>query len=131
MTRSWEIGVIRITMNDDSKLEFSRATKLHEAGDYERARGMLEKLVQSEPGSVTVLAVLGHVLYDLREFREAARVFRQAAEMAPKLEAVSLGLFHSLWELNRQEEAMEELGRFQSVSDSQDYREIVKEINKG
>jgi hypothetical protein len=43
---------------------------------------------------------------------------------------VSKGLFHSLWKLGKQVEALEEVKRFQTISDSEDYREIVKEINE-
>ena len=41
-----------------------------------------------------------------------------------------MGLFHSLWKNERQNEAMEELKRFQTISHSKDYAEIVKEINE-
>jgi len=46
------------------------------------------------------------------------------------LEAVSLGLFHTLWELEKRAEALEEIKRFQAVADSEDYRQIIREINE-
>ena len=66
----------------------------------------------------------------MRLLDEAICAFRRAVELALKLEAASLGLFHCLWELGRQEEAAEEIRRFMSVSDSEDYRKIIQEINE-
>jgi hypothetical protein len=47
--------------------------------------------------------------------------------ISPASEAVSLiWPFHCLWQLGKREEALEEIKRFQSVSNSEGYREIVK-----
>jgi hypothetical protein len=50
--------------------------------------------------------------------------------MSPDLESVSKGLFHSLWKQGKLVEALEEVKRFQSISDSEDYQEIIREINE-
>jgi len=64
----------------------------------------------------------------MRFLNEAASAFEHAVELAPKLEAVSKGLFHCLWEMGQRDKALEEIKRFQSISDSKDYREIIREI---
>jgi predicted Zn-dependent protease len=117
-------------MNEQIKKQFSEAVKFKEAGQLKAAKELLIDLAQQDPKSTAILAVLGDVYWDLEELEEAISTFRRAIEIAPTLEAVSLGLFHCLWKLERREEAMEEIKRFQTISDSEDYRQIVKEINE-
>jgi len=45
-------------------------------------------------------------------------------------ETYSLGLFHCLWIQGKRDEPLEETKRFMTISDSADYMEIVREINK-
>jgi hypothetical protein len=71
----------------------------------------------------------GMFTWYMRLLEEAVSIFKYAIELSPKLEAVSLGLFHCLWQLGKREKAMAEMIRYQSISDSEDYREIIKEIN--
>jgi len=110
--------------------QFSEATKLQDAGQLESAKSLLLDLSEKDPQSTRILAALGLVCYDLELWEEAVGVFKRAIKLAPGLEGVSKGLFHSLWKLERRVEALEEIKRFQSISDSKDYEEIVKEINE-
>jgi len=91
---------------------------------------ILSELAVEEPESPAILAVLGDVCWEMRLLDEAATVFKRAIALAPKLEAVSLGLFHCLWDSGKREEALDEAKRFMSVADSDDYRKIAKEINE-
>lgn len=86
--------------------------------------------MEKDSKSTAILAVLGDVCWDLGELENAVSIFKSAVELSPALEAVSLGLFHCLWKLEKRMEALEEIKRFQSISDSEDYRRIVKEINE-
>jgi Zn/Cd-binding protein ZinT len=52
-----------------------------------------------------------------------------AVKLAPTSELYSLGLFHIFWSEGRQEDAFNEMKRFMAISDSEEYREIVTEIN--
>jgi predicted Zn-dependent protease len=115
-------------MKKELRESYDRAAKLVDAGDLTAAKSILLDLSVQDPSSPAILAVLGDVSWKMGELEEAAAIFRHAIELRPTLEAVSLGLFHCLWELGKRVEAMEELKRFQTVSDSQDYRAIVKEI---
>ena len=117
-------------MNEELKTQFSEATKLQDAGQLESAKNLLLELAEKDPQSTRILAALGLVCYDLGLWKEAVDVFKRAIELSPALEGVSKGLFHSLWKLERHVEALEEIKRFQTISDSEDYREIVKEINE-
>jgi hypothetical protein len=66
----------------------------------------------------------------MERWDEAVTVFESAVKLSPSFEAVSLGLFHSLWKLGKQVEALEEAKRFQSISYSKDYKKIINEINE-
>ena len=67
-------------------------------------------------------------MWDEGRLPAAAAAFRVATKRFPKLEIASLGLFHTLWQQSKSDDAFEEMKRFQSVSHSQDYEEIVHEI---
>jgi tetratricopeptide (TPR) repeat protein len=117
-------------MNDNLLPQFSEAVKLHERGLLQDAEKLLLDLSDKDPASVRILIVLGHVYYDMGQFDKSEMVFRRATALAPTLEAVSKGLFHSLWKLEKRVEALEEIKRFQGLSYSKDYEDIVKEINQ-
>src|SRR5437667_11989925 len=117
-------------MREQVKQAFSEAVKLKEKGDLNSAKQSLMELAKEEPESTAIWAVLGDVCWDMRLLDEAATIFKRAIALSPKLEAVSLGLFHCLWESGKREEALDEANRFMSIADSGAYREIVNEINE-
>ena len=57
---------------------------------------------------------------------KAIDLYKCAIKISPKSEHASLGLFHCLWDQGKTDEALEEMKRFMSISDSEDYREISK-----
>jgi hypothetical protein len=59
-------------------------------------------------------------------------LFRKLVRLSPCSETASLGLFHSLWSLGREDEALEEIKRFQVLTNfgRADYRTIIAEINE-
>jgi predicted Zn-dependent protease len=117
-------------VNNEVKKVFAEAVRLKKQGELLAAKEMLVSLAASSPHSVAVFAVLGDVYMEMGLLGEAISAFRSAVRLAPKLEGVSLALFHCLWKLNRRDEALEEVKRFMSVSDSVDYREIINELNQ-
>ncbi len=117
-------------MKEELKFRFGEAVKLKDDGDLEAAKSILEDLSDKDPRSAAIFAVLGDVCWSMKLLDDAVHAFRCAVALAPTLEAVSLGLFHCLWQLGKREEALEETKRFMSVADSDDYRMIVREINE-
>jgi tetratricopeptide (TPR) repeat protein len=110
--------------------QFAEAIKFQDAGQLESAKKILLALTETDPQSIRILAALGLVCWELGYLEEAVRVFTRAIELAPTSEGMSKGLFHCLWNLERKVEALEEIKRFQTISDSEDYRAIVNEINE-
>jgi hypothetical protein len=56
--------------------------------------------------------------------------FIERAGYPPESEKISLGLFHCLWGRGKQEEALEEMRRFLTSADSEEYRLILENLPK-
>lgn len=109
--------------------QFDAALDLLEQGKSEEARSALVQIAKSHGESAALFAKLGSIEWDLGRLTEAIVHFRKATHLAPQSETASLGLFHCLWENGEREAALEEVKRFQSVGDSEDYRNIVRDLN--
>lgn len=114
----------------EAKKQFSRAITRRDSNDYQGALQLLLPLDKSLGTNVRFLAVLGQVHWELGEYPEAVLTFERAVALSPEYEAVSMGLFHSLLRLERVDDAFNEMRRFLSLSDSENYRALVREINR-
>jgi predicted Zn-dependent protease len=117
-------------MKEESKVPFAAALKLKKKRRLASARKVLLELSRKDRKSIAILLVLGGVCWDMGLLNEAVRTFKRATRLAPTLEIASLGVFHSLWELGEEAQALKEIHRFMTVSDSRDYREIIREIHR-
>ena len=116
-------------MKDELNATFNDAVKLKEKRDFASARELLLQLHQDDPDSPTILAVLGDVCWELNHLDEAIFFFQKATVLRPSSEPVSLGLFHFLWESNRQDDAFEEMKRFLANNESEEYTRLLADIN--
>jgi tetratricopeptide (TPR) repeat protein len=107
----------------------SKAIKLKDRGDFSGARDILLDLVQRYPKNGGLHWFLGHLYWRLGRLDLAVESFAAATKIVPGSERASLGLFHCLWKQGRQVEALDEVKRFLALADSEDYREIIREIN--
>lgn len=122
------LGRSRMPCSADYKLRFESANHLRKSGDADSAIRVLRALVADFPNQATAYLIIGDILWDEGRLPAAAAAFRVATKRFPKLETASLGLFHTLWRQSKTDDAFEEMKRFQSVSHSKDYEEIVHEI---
>jgi tetratricopeptide (TPR) repeat protein len=101
-------------------------------GKLEEAVNILEKTIHEYPGQAPPYWYLGGLYWDLGKTDAAISNFKKAVELAPTVERASLGLFHALWDTDRIDEALEEMKRFQVLTDwsCQDYVKILAEINE-
>jgi predicted Zn-dependent protease len=90
---------------------------------------ILRDLVAEIPKSAMLNATFANTLKAVNDIEPAIEHFQTAVKLAPTSELYSLGLFHIFWSLGRRDDAFKEMKRFMVVSDSEDYREIVAEIN--
>lgn len=116
---------------------FRKASQLEEAGNPEDALAIRKQLAGEFPNSKLLILTLAKSLQNLGNLIEAEKYFKRAVKVAPKWELASLQLFHfyfdnkgTRWQIDRTDEAFDEMHRFQSISHCEDYVKIVREINE-
>lgn len=113
-----------MTRDGDFDSAYEAAMALKRNGDLQGARVALESLSRAFPKDVATLLMLGHVLWELGELDQAVKPLRKVVASRPKSEIASLALFHVLWGLSKRRAAVNEMGRFMSLGDSKDYRDM-------
>lgn len=117
-------------LNNNDRILFEVAQKNAQTGDITAAIQQLIDLIHKYPNNGLLHAVLANNYWDIGNLHDADYEFIQGIKLDPNNEQCSLGLFHFLWEQNKQVEALEEVKRFLSLSKSSEYDEIIKAINK-
>ena len=113
----------------EADIEFANAIKLRDAGKTDAARRILERLAAGPFATCAVFVVLGTLQWDQNLLPDAVQSFRRAVHIFPQSDLASLGLFHTLIESGFDDEAFDEMRRFLSIADSDEYRNLIKEIN--
>ena len=109
--------------------EFRRATYLRDRGRFEEAAAIFEHLRTKFPENRGVIVGCLSVYYLAEDYQSARRVCMEGIALAPRSELISVGLFHSLWQLEEYEAAIVEMERYLSLRpDSSDYLEIREEL---
>ncbi len=112
---------------------FDEALRLRDIGEVDAAINLLDEIVSRVPGRDSRLLShshiqLGHIYRNvIRDPKKAEPHFRAAVACAPTLELASMNLFHTLHALGRPKEAMREIIRLLSLTDSEGYRELLAE----
>jgi len=99
-------------------------------GTFVGRRKVVSKSSNQAARSPAILAKLAYTYWEIGSLDDAIRTFRTAAMLAPASEAISLGLFHCLWEAGDRPRALEEAKRFTVHSNSEGYAEIMKQIKR-
>ncbi len=121
---------IKKKLSDIEKEKFNLVQELSRKGDLEGVIKGMEELVELEPNYALFRAVLANALDEFGKSDVAEKEFKKSVELDPTSEIISLGLFHCLWGQDKQIEAFDEMKRFMSISDCEDYRSILKEIKE-
>lgn len=85
---------------------FVEACRHHRAGDLERARKLFEQILAFDPGHVNALCNLGAIELDTGDGARALARLRIAAELAPDLVPVRIGLAEALMDAGRTEQGL-------------------------
>lgn len=117
-------------MTEDQEREYASAYQLRQNGDLHGAASVLRKLSGELPQSLAVALVLGKTYSDLGELDHALPWFLKAVDLKPSTELASLALFHCLWEMDRTDDAFDEMRRFLKDNDSDEYKQIWEGLNK-
>jgi tetratricopeptide (TPR) repeat protein len=102
-------------------------------GDYHGAIGAFEEAIRKSPRCSLAYWLLGGVHYTfLNDPRAAIPYFQKGVQLSPKTEIASLALFHALWDTDQTFDALEEIKRYQLLTNwsSKDYLEIMQEIKE-
>ena len=116
----------------DKKIE--KVLELKKQDKYKDALCEAENLTEKYPEIGSVYGLAASIYFELDRFEEAAQKYRKATEISPKSEMASLGLFHSLWQIGSNDAAFEEMKRYMSIAESEEYNELLEKFlkeNKG
>lgn len=115
---------------EEERVLFSLAQEKSRNNDLEGTVEVLEKLIRLSPKSALFNATLASTYKLLNDYERSERFFSIAVQLSPTSEIISLGLFHCLWEQNKRVEAIKEMERYTTTAESEDYRNIKKELKE-
>ena len=121
-----------------SEETIQKAKHFVDANQHEEARMCLLEVLKNEPTNKAALIMLGGSYFSMEKYAEAEMVFERLILLEPGIGQFSIGLFNTLWRMNRQEEALEEIKRFLSHADQEvenetigQYIAIINHIDNG
>src|SRR5688572_22242992 len=109
---------------------FELGIELRNKGELRDSINVFSKILNDYPSDKRthgVYSVVAGVHADLGEFDEALINFKKATELNPKSELASLGLYVTLVELERDEDAIHELIRYLKAYPADLYKDTLEE----
>ncbi|HEX8249577.1 MAG TPA: hypothetical protein VF599_15475 [Pyrinomonadaceae bacterium] len=107
-------------MTEDEKIkiepDFNRALQIWHEGKPLEAIGILKNLDKNFPNQASILGMIGGIYFSLDDWKNSYIYYKKTAELSPKSETASIGLFHSLFELKKYDESFNEIKRFLTTS---------------
>ena len=113
---------------DQLKTSLDRCIKLIGQGKHREAIRILHPLTGRHPRSAAVFGTLGRAFFEIGDMEKAREAFQSAVDLNPKSELASLGLFHSLWGQQAASKAFAEMRRFLSITDSSEYKTLLRDL---
>ena len=92
---------------------------------HDEARLCLLEVLKEEPTNKAALIMLGGSYFSIEKYAEAEMVFERLILLEPGIGQFSIGLFNTLWKMDRKEEALEEIKRFLSNADQDLEQETI------
>ena len=112
--------------------QLDQAIQWFQAGNAEAAARVLERTVIDYPNHAPIYWYLGGIYSDLKMPARAIAHYQKATQLDPGSKRASLGLFNAFWDNDQVDEALEEMKRFQVLTNwsCREYVEILAEINE-
>lgn len=110
-------------MSSEEKLQ--QAQEFIAANQHDEARMCLLEILKEDATNKPALIMLGGSYFSMEKFAEAEMVFERLILLEPGVGQFSIGLFNTLWRMDRQEEALEEIKRFLSNADHELENETI------
>ena len=104
-----------------------KAKQFVDEGLHDEARMCLLEVLKEEATNKAALIMLGGSYFSMAKYAEAEMVFERLILLEPGIGQFSIGLFNTLWRMNRQEEALEEIKRFLSHADQEVENETISQ----
>lgn len=111
----------------DIEQELKKARELSESGKSDEARLCLLELLKVAPDNQPALLMLGGTYFCSGKYAEAEMVFERLILQSPGTGEFSIGLFNTLWKMERHEEALEEIKRFMAHADHATERKTIEQ----
>jgi predicted Zn-dependent protease len=118
-----------MAFTEHQRKQWALAQERSQLDDLQGTLEILKKLVGEIPESAVLNATFANTLKAVNDIEPAIEHFQTAVKLAPTSELYSLGLFHLFWSQGRQDEAFDEMRRFETISESAEYKKIVAGIN--
>lgn len=87
-----------------------------------------EILSISSKYEAAIFGLMGHIYYQMKDLSNSLDCYQKSTNLSPKSELASIGLFHTLWDLGREWDALAEAKRFLSLCDSEEYLLMIEEM---
>jgi predicted Zn-dependent protease len=108
---------------------FNAALKLKDEGEFEQAVALLSSLMGSGFHKATVMRTIsGIIYYEMHDADRALPLLRESVALSPNSELSSLGLFHALIHVGRDDEAFDEARRYLKNNRSDEYMRLFREM---
>lgn len=106
-----------------------QAKNLLEAGNIKQGRMLLEDITNFDPDNVSAWLLLCGISTRTQDWELGAHCFKHLTHLRPSSSLASSGLVQSYMNLNRCNEVLEEIKRFQAVAnlDNEEVRIVMKE----
>jgi predicted Zn-dependent protease len=87
-------------------------------------------LVAEFPKEALAHGYLAWVLSRGGRYRDAIEHGKAAVQLSPRSERVSLLFFRVLWSADQREQALDEMRRFVTLEDSEEYAQIIQQLEQ-
>lgn len=106
-----------------------RALALRNEKRYDEAVDVLQEIIKCCPDFPYAYGHLGDVFWRQEKLQEANHYFQETTRLLPKSQLASLGVFHTFWNMDMFQLALNEIKRFKEAGGKcKDYEEIVAEL---
>lgn len=107
--------------------QIDKALELRSIGKIQEALAVLSKIYKKIPANDTKsIGLVGSLFREANELSKALYCFGKEIESNPMSPRASLGWFHTLWKLEKYDEAFNELERFFSISNDKEHLRLLE-----
>lgn len=119
-----------MNFSEKDKKYFQLFFNLREKSEYSKAISILKSLNQRIKNNSKITGLLGMAFYEIANYGSSRYYFKKTTILNKNSELASLGLYHSLCHLGKENLAFKELDRFISFNKPDKYIITIEELKK-